>query len=136
MTAVVVVASLISIARAKARTFDSSFSTILRTTRNPELDVLVASTGSSCTAPLAKQLAETKLRLVDAEATHEDFDSINDEDDLAPRTFFMVVRKGESKSDADDPVEQNVKHHKQKMRLTDVDSLLIVDEDSHQHGHT
>lgn len=126
-TTVIVIASIISVARSKSIIFDSSFSTVLRTTRNPELDALVASSGSPGAAPLTKHLAKTKLRLLDRKPVTNDGECENDEDGSALRTFFIVVRVYEPSGDSYDSAEQSVAYRARERRIADVDSLLTVD---------
>lgn len=133
VTAVIVVASVIGIARSKSKIFDSSFSTVLGTTRNPELDALVASSGSSGVTALAKHLANTKLRLLDSQPMVDDVVNGKDEHGSAPRTFFIVVKGNEPGRHGDDLAEQSVGYHKGEMRPADMDSLLVVEEESHHH---
>lgn len=126
-TTFIVMASIISITRSKSNIFDSSFSTVLRTTRNPELDALVASSGSSGAAPLAQHLAKTKLRLLDSKPVTVDGESENEEDGSALRTFFMLVRVNEASGDSDSLAEHSVAYRTRERRMADVDSLLTVD---------
>lgn len=63
-TAICVVVGFVCIAKASSEAFGTSFSTILRTTRNPELDKLVPPTETSGAEPLSKGLAAIKLQLV------------------------------------------------------------------------
>ena len=46
-----------------SKSFGASFSVILRTTRNPELDALVTSSDTSGAEPISKELAESKIML-------------------------------------------------------------------------
>lgn len=131
------VASVISVARSKSKTFDSSFSTVLRTTRNPELDALVASSGSEGAIALAKHLANTKLRLQDSQLITADVVSAKEEDGSATRTFFVVVKDNETAHPADDLAEQSVGGFEGKRCLVDsadVDSLLVLEEESDQYA--
>lgn len=63
-TAVCVIVGFVCISKASSEAFGTSFSTILRTTRNPQLDNLVSPTETSGAEPLSKSLAKIKLRLV------------------------------------------------------------------------
>ncbi|KAI7776108.1 hypothetical protein LA080_005833 [Diaporthe eres] len=66
-TAICVVLGFICISKSSAEAFGTSFSTILRTTRNPELDRLVPPVETSGAEPLSKGLATIKLRLIRGE---------------------------------------------------------------------
>lgn len=131
-TTVVVIASIISITRSKSNICDTSFSTVLRTTRNPELDALIVSSGSPGAAPLTKHLAKTKLRLLDSKPVTNDGENENNEDGSALRTYFMVVRVNEPSGDSDSLAEQSVAYRTRERRMADVDSLLTVDGVSNQ----
>lgn len=63
-TTVCVAVGFACISKASSEAFGTSFSTILRTTRNPELDGLVPAAETSGAEPLSKGLAAIKLRLV------------------------------------------------------------------------
>lgn len=63
-TAICVAVGLVCISKASSAAFGTSFSTIVRTTRNPELDRLVSPAETSGAEPLSKELAAIKLRLV------------------------------------------------------------------------
>lgn len=63
-TTICVVVGFVCIAKASSEAFGTSFSTILRTTRNPELDRLVSPAETSGAEPLSKGLAAIKLRLI------------------------------------------------------------------------
>lgn len=132
-TSVVVVASVINVARSKSKTFDSSFSTVLRTTRDPELSV------SERSIALAKHLANTRLRLQDSQLITADVVSAKEEDGSAIRTFFIVVKDNETAHHPDDLAEQSVGDYEGKMGLVDsadVDSLLVLEEESDQYAQT
>lgn len=53
----------VCISKASLEAFGTSFFTILRTTRNPELDRLVPPAETSSAEPLSKELSAVKLRL-------------------------------------------------------------------------
>lgn len=63
-TAICVAIGFICISKSSSAAFSTSFSTIMRTTRNPELDRLVPPAETSGAEPLSKGLAAIKLRLV------------------------------------------------------------------------
>ncbi|KAG6361328.1 hypothetical protein INS49_009553 [Diaporthe citri] len=63
-TAICVLVGFVCISKASSEAFGTSFSTIIRTTRNPELDKLVPPAETSGAEPLSKGLAAIKLRLV------------------------------------------------------------------------
>lgn len=125
-TAVVVIASLVCVARADSKTFDSSFSTILRTTRNLELDELVGLLDSTAAKPLSNNhIAQTKLRLLDRRVAISDAENVNDKGGASPRPVFVVVKRSDAFA------SQGSGLTKCEMRTADVDSLLVVDEDCH-----
>lgn len=124
-TAVVVIASLVCVARGDSKTFDSSFSTILRTTRNLELDQLVGLLDSTAAKPLSnKHIAQTKLRLLDSRVAISDAENANDKGGAPPRPVFVVVKR------SDAFVSQEPGVTERETRMADVDSLLVTDEDS------
>lgn len=63
-TAICVAVGFVCISKASSEAFGTSFSTIMRTTRNPELDRLLPPAETSGAEPLSKELARIKLRLV------------------------------------------------------------------------
>ncbi|KAL1847676.1 hypothetical protein Daus18300_013882 [Diaporthe australafricana] len=127
-----IIVGLFCIATADSRTFDTLFSTVLRTTRDAELNAAVTPSESAGDRPLSKNLARTRLRLLNyARVTGEDK---NGSDVCARRagvgTSFMVVNGGGSldqcsEASAQQDVEQAA------MSMTDVDSLLLPDEGSY-----
>lgn len=62
-TAVCVVVGFACISKASSEAFGTSFSTILRTTRNPQLDNLVSPAETSGSEPLSKPLATSSYGL-------------------------------------------------------------------------
>ena len=68
--------------------YENSFSTVLRTTRNQELDTLIGN-DSSGSQPLSKELAEVRLRLEEREGEVDRALSIGD--DLGPGVSFGIV---------------------------------------------
>lgn len=63
-TTACVLVGFLCISKATSTAFSASFSTIMRTTRNPDLDALVSPAESSGAEPLGKDLAAIKLKLV------------------------------------------------------------------------
>lgn len=126
-TAISVAVGLTCIIKAPSAAFGNSFSTILRTTRNPELDGLISSAETSGAEPLPRQLANTKLRLLKGrKPAAMDGNDREVKDDLEVGgegwTCFYVVGEG-SRSEL-----KLVKGRKGKGPVgldSDVDSLLI-----------
>lgn len=131
-TAMCVVVGFVCISKASSEAFGTSFSTIMRTTRNPDLDRLLPPAETSGAEPLSKELATIKLRLlrgknpllhaqgemggdVDTETTSDDewscFAILEDGNDLETAPSGAMSRK--AKSPASD---------------IDVDSLLMPGE--------
>lgn len=77
--------------RVSSNSYRSSFSTILRTTRNEQLDVLVPRGETSGAEPLSKVLAETNLSFQCHIITHDTNSSLTDMTSAA----FMVVKAKE-----------------------------------------
>lgn len=127
VTAILVIVGLVCIARANSDTFDTSFSTILRTTRNPELDALVVASASTGAKPLPKDLSDIKLRLLDRHKTTGGGASGREEDEAGLRTCFIVDDSGESVQ-GQQPTENHVEQS--EVSLANVDSLLMRDERS------
>lgn len=63
-TAACVVVGFVCISKASSEAFSTSFSTIMRTTRNPELDGLIPPAETSGAEPLSKGLGGIKLQFV------------------------------------------------------------------------
>lgn len=126
VTAILVLVGLVCIARANSNTFDTSFSTILRTTRNPELDALVVPSASTGAKPLPKDLSIVKLRLLDQHKATGGAASGREEDE-AGVTCFKVDDSGESVQ-GQEPAEGH--SEQSEMGLADLDSLLMLDERS------
>lgn len=63
--------------------YDTSFSTILRTTRNPELDLLVPPEETTGAEPLSKELASARVIIRQQQRRTADGET-------ATRTFFAV----------------------------------------------
>lgn len=64
VTTLCVLVGFLCISKASSTAFSASFSTIMRTTRNPDLDALVSPAESCGAEPLGKGLAAVKLKLV------------------------------------------------------------------------
>lgn len=62
ITAIYMLVGFIYISKASSEAFNTSFSTIMRTTRNPELDKLIPPTKTRSAEPLSKGIASIKLR--------------------------------------------------------------------------
>lgn len=129
-TAASVAIGFICISKAPSQTFGTSFSTIMRTTRNHKLDSLVSSAETSGAEPLPEQLAVTKFRLVRARrpaAVEGTSGSGTDAEDAIEAsgeewTFFSVV------GDETGSELRSAKGKKWKRPVdseTDVDLLLV-----------
>ncbi|RGP68681.1 hypothetical protein FSPOR_5151 [Fusarium sporotrichioides] len=84
LSAIIVIVGLLCIKSASA-SYESSFSTILRTTRNPELDTIVPSAETTGAEPLSKHLGNIRLVLRRQE------DMSESEDSHAEKTTFFAV---------------------------------------------
>lgn len=129
-TSLVVLVGLYCISAAHSKTFDTSFSTVLRTTRSPELGTVVPSSQSSGEMPLSKNLARTRLKLLDNVCGTGDKKNRNAVCGAGLRTSFMVVNHAGSLDQCSEVVAQS-DLDQSGMSMTDVDSLLIPDEESY-----
>ena len=112
---IVVMFGLLCIKSASA-SYTNSFSTILRTTRNPELDAVVPSAESSGAEPLSKHLSH--VRLVLRRKGH----SLEGGGDSA--TFFAVDSKSnDMKQSREEPPTQSLLNPGKVNRHSDVDEL-------------
>lgn len=131
-TAVCVVVGFVCISKASSEAFGTSFSTILRTTRNPQLDNLVSPAETSGSEPLSKPLATIKLRLVrgrkplsqDQSRTYGDVEiettSVDD---------WSCFAASENANDPESALSLKLgKKTKSPASETDIDSLLMRDE--------
>lgn len=87
ISAVLVGAGFYCIKDASSESFASSFSTIVRTTRNSELDEIVPAAATSGAQPLPKRLATTEIMLVRRTCGQK---GGHDNEEL--RTCFDVIR--------------------------------------------
>lgn len=62
VAAIYMLVGFVYISKASSEAFNTSFSIIMRTIRNPELDKLIPPTETSSAEPLSKRLALIKLR--------------------------------------------------------------------------
>lgn len=132
-TAVCVIVGFVCISKASSEAFSTSFSTILRTTRNPQLDNLVSPAGTSGAEPLSKPLATIKLRLVQGKRplsqnqSHMEGDVDIETTGRDDWSCFAVLE------DANDPESglslKSGRKTKPPASETDIDSLLIRDEE-------
>lgn len=130
-TAICVIVGFVCISKASSEAFGTSFSTILRTTRNPELDKFVPPSETSGAEPLGKALATIKLRLVQGEKplsqdqSHVEGDVDSETTNGDDWSYFAVSE------DANDPESalslRLGKRKKSPASETDIDSLLIRD---------
>ncbi|KAL1863854.1 hypothetical protein Daus18300_008003 [Diaporthe australafricana] len=124
VTADVALVGLICISRSDFDTLDTSISTILRTTRNPELDALVAPSGSMRTKPFSA----AKLKLTDGRGTTGDGESGKDEDKARPGMCFTVADAGEAVQTKHDLAEGTG----ERAQTSAADSLLTPHERTEQ----
>ncbi|KAG5751776.1 hypothetical protein H9Q69_006083 [Fusarium xylarioides] len=97
---VIVIIGLLCIKSASA-SYATTFSTILRTTRNPDIDTIVPAAETSGAEPLSKQLGDTRLVLRRQERRLEGMD-----EDMA--TLFAVDSKpGEKDRQKDSPYDSS-----------------------------
>lgn len=131
-TAICVVVGFVCISKASSEAFSTSFSTIMRTTRNPELDRLLPPAETSGAEPLSKKLARIKLRLLrgkkpPSQAQCEeggDVDTETTSDD--EWTCFAVPEDGHDLESA--PYGEMSRKAKPPASDVDVDSLLMPGE--------
>lgn len=131
-TAVCVIVGFVCISKASSEAFGTSFSTILRTTRNPQLHSLVAPAETSGAEPLSKPLARIKLRLVRVKKP------LSQNQSHMERNVDIETTSGDDwscfavREDANDPESalslKLGKRTKSPASETDFDSLLIRDE--------
>lgn len=129
-TVLVVLVGLFCIAAADSKTFDTLFSTVLRTTRNPELDEVVALSDSTGEKPLSTDLAKTRLRLRDNGRDTSDGKIMNDPHGKGLRTYFMLANDSDNLNQCSAALTEP-DFERPEIGMTDVDSSLLPDEDSY-----
>ncbi|EYB28031.1 hypothetical protein FG05_35257 [Fusarium graminearum] len=112
---IVVIYGLLCIKAASA-SYTNSFSTILRTTRNPDLDTVIPTAETSGAEPLSKNLGNVRLTL------RRQGDCFEGGGDKA--TFFSVDPKGDDGKKAREaaPTESLLKHNRQSQH-SDTDKI-------------
>lgn len=131
-TAICVAVGFICISKASSAAFSTSFSTIMRTTRNPELDRLVPPAETSGAEPLSKALAAIKLRIVrrkiplSQDEGYTEVDVDNQTTGGLDWSCFAIPEEAHDLESA--PSSKMSRVAKRPASEIDIDSLLMPDE--------